>query len=800
MSDDVKIPSGGTATGSNPQTFTVSVATPPKPAVTVTDVVVGPPGPPGPPGLNWRGAWVVGTAYVVSDAVTHVGSNAIASSYVCLIANTGQAPAEGASTTYWGLLAQEGATGATGATGPKGDKGDPGAPAGALNTSDTATIDLTGDGTAGAPLKADVIAGSYPIVPSNAGNVDFTGVGTTASPLSANVEPGTYPIVTNDTATVDFTGAGTTASPLKADVLPAGLPPSFPIYDECGSLTVWQNFGGTGTATVAQVADSAAGGNVIRVVGLRNPMVRMPLVPFDPTALYRVKFRVRQTVNPTAGGSDFYGGLEGVAADGVTPVNTSTGAADRTGSNWVGSLLSLTVANGWQELVGYIRGAAIPGFGPGIPSSISSPGKMHSNVRYVRPVLAVNYSAGNGTAEIDYVSLEIVPEPVTPLPLYDECGSLTPWAYPPSLGGGTVSVANVADSAAGGNVFRVVGQAGVVRTPLVPFDPNALYRVKFRIRQTVNPSSGGSQLWGGIEGIAADGVTQVNSTGAAGWSDQHFAVSGTAITVAGGWQEFIGYVKGSAATGTAGPCPNPSAPGKLHQNVRYIRPYLFINFNNGTGTAELDYVSLEIVSQVANTSGEVTLTGDGRAGNPLSAALTGVRNGNWNMTTGGVYLGDKASGNSQGLYIYRATTPSPMTGLVIISNSYGASGAVTLGFSTDDGAAATLYLNKDPQLGVGSGGVNRPIPFATWAGQGSVVIPSNASAGTVAVTLPAGRFTVAPLWACTVYGRSDYLAAVISSTTSSVTLGARHADNLQAANTIVVHANAMQMTPTSATG
>lgn len=79
-------------------------------------------------GIVWRGAYNPATAYVPNDAVFYDGS-----SYVCILASTGNLPTNA---TYWNLLAEggeDGAAGATGATGPAGPAGPAGptGPAGA---------------------------------------------------------------------------------------------------------------------------------------------------------------------------------------------------------------------------------------------------------------------------------------------------------------------------------------------------------------------------------------------------------------------------------------------------------------------------------------------------------------------------------------------------------------------------------------------------------------------------------------------------------------------------------------------
>lgn len=72
----------------------------------------------GPPGLKWRGSWVSTVAYAVNDAVQYLDVNgglpALASSFLCLIANTNVPPldAGGALSSSWVYLSQRGANGA----------------------------------------------------------------------------------------------------------------------------------------------------------------------------------------------------------------------------------------------------------------------------------------------------------------------------------------------------------------------------------------------------------------------------------------------------------------------------------------------------------------------------------------------------------------------------------------------------------------------------------------------------------------------------------------------------------------
>lgn len=125
--------------------------------------------------------------------------------------------------------------------------------AAAITATDTATIDFTGNGTAGTPLTAAVKKSATAnnalvldatglwvptFASTDTATIDFTGAGTAASPLTAQVKRsanagniltqeldglyataiGMSDVKTTDTATIDFSGDGTVATPLTASV------------------------------------------------------------------------------------------------------------------------------------------------------------------------------------------------------------------------------------------------------------------------------------------------------------------------------------------------------------------------------------------------------------------------------------------------------------------------------------------------------------------------------------------------------------------------------------------------------
>ncbi|MFF4276112.1 beta strand repeat-containing protein [Streptomyces sp. NPDC001536] len=177
-------------------------------------------------------------------------------------------------------------------------------------------------------------------------------------------------------------------------------------------------------------------------------------------------------------------------------------------------------------------------------------------------------------------------------------GTSTSTASTPS----NLTSVQVTDAQSGSYVMRAVGGVSGAWRPdvLIPFDPNVLYRITGTVRQTVAGSDTAQQrFYMGVAGVAADGTTLVNTGGSAAASSQHYlAAAAQNLTAGGGWQRFTGYLKGYAASGASGSTSamaSPTSPGVLHANARYISPLFYANYQNGTGTAELGMLTIEVV-------------------------------------------------------------------------------------------------------------------------------------------------------------------------------------------------------------
>lgn len=188
----------------------------------------------------------------------------------------------------------------------------------------------------------------------------------------------------------------------------------------------------------------------------------------------------------------------------------------------------------------------------------------------------------------------------------DALGDPAAWT-PTAIGAGAKweHLTGVLDAPTGRTVGQATGYAVVRGSTQIPYDPDTLYRVSARVR-TISPSASGTDsVYVGVMGLGADGKTMVNRFGANS-TGSHFycAASRTPLPADSGWQVFTGYLRGRAlagASGTAGACPDPRAPGKLHDQVRFLVPYLFLNFdsstgaNSATGVMQVDAVTVEIL-------------------------------------------------------------------------------------------------------------------------------------------------------------------------------------------------------------
>ena len=123
--------------------------------------------------FNWKGAYNASTAYVVDDVVSHSGS-----SYICILASTGNAPTN---TTYWQQMSAAGTDG-TDLTSTLTTQGD-------ILYRDGSGLQRLAAGTSGDFLKTQG-SGANPVWASAGGGLQsqqvFTSSGTYTKPTGIN--------------------------------------------------------------------------------------------------------------------------------------------------------------------------------------------------------------------------------------------------------------------------------------------------------------------------------------------------------------------------------------------------------------------------------------------------------------------------------------------------------------------------------------------------------------------------------------------------------------------------------------
>ncbi|RSS97266.1 hypothetical protein EF903_01725 [Streptomyces sp. WAC05292] len=172
-------------------------------------------------------------------------------------------------------------------------------------------------------------------------------------------------------------------------------------------------------------------------------------------------------------------------------------------------------------------------------------------------------------------------------------------------------LSGIADAPTG----RTVGQAtGFVRargTAVIPYEPGTLYRISARVRMTGPPAATDSFYVGAL-GLAADKTTFVNRTGdPSGSSHYYAAASNQPITTADGWVTVVGYLKGRAApgaSGSGGPNPDPRAAGLVHDGVRFISPYLWLNYTSAAAPTPSSVMQVDAFTIEALKTGLVDST------------------------------------------------------------------------------------------------------------------------------------------------------------------------------------------------
>lgn len=190
----------------------------------------------------------------------------------------------------------------------------------------------------------------------------------------------------------------------------------------------------------------------------------------------------------------------------------------------------------------------------------------------------------------------------------------TAWTQLYATAGGTFTINTTpAGTPSGGGRLIATGEVQAAAKALIPQDSDTLYRVMVRVRATAQDPTGPATVYLGAVGVAEDGVTFVNRSGANSNTTQYYCCSaGASLGTAGGWTTYVGWIQGHAASPASGPATDPRVPEATHTLVRYLRPMVWLNFGKATSAVmEVEAVTVEairtgVVGSTNLISGSVT--------------------------------------------------------------------------------------------------------------------------------------------------------------------------------------------------
>lgn len=182
------------------------------------------------------------------------------------------------------------------------------------------------------------------------------------------------------------------------------------MYDRMANDSQWEVRTGSPTISFSGIDTRLAQDDYVMRVSGHAWLVYPHNIPFDPSATYEITIRMRQVTDPTSGGKSYYIGFAGLKEDGETFCNAS--CQDSISSSHYahnGSLPAVGESGEFTEIRGYIKGYTGSAW-CGSGASPSSPKCVHPDVRYIRPLFIVNYSGGNGIADIDAFQVRLFTE------------------------------------------------------------------------------------------------------------------------------------------------------------------------------------------------------------------------------------------------------------------------------------------------------------------------------------------------------------------------------------------------------
>lgn len=167
------------------------------------------------------------------------------------------------------------------------------------------------------------------------------------------------------------------------------------------------------------------------------------------------------------------------------------------------------------------------------------------------------------------------------------------------------SIVNVPDAPASSSVLRKDGIGGSFywdANPM-PFDPEALYKITFKVRVvTAATSPANPVFYAGVHAWNANASggpgDRISNAGTVSTSSAHYFAAGSEPQPpVGQWTTVVGYFQGLAATGVSGggEHQNITNPGQMVEGTKYISPMALVDYSSGNGTWDVGMVAIDVV-------------------------------------------------------------------------------------------------------------------------------------------------------------------------------------------------------------
>lgn len=158
-------------------------------------------------------------------------------------------------------------------------------------------------------------------------------------------------------------------------------------------------------------------------------------------------------------------------------------------------------------------------------------------------------------------------------------------------------------NSSGANVRSVHGFRTDMYSEKAPYQSDTLYKVSAKVRLATAPTAVGNGFISiGVAGLSSNGITYVNASGINSKTGQFNLATLDLETVAlNTWVTIEGFFKGHGAY-----VPDVTTeyfPSALHNNVRFIKPFISANGGAGDGVTELDWIKVERVLDSGATNG-----------------------------------------------------------------------------------------------------------------------------------------------------------------------------------------------------